>query len=258
VDNKNTNALGMFSLKGVLISLVLLLGACWGINAFRNDKSILVVGVAGDYAPFAFLENGEPKGFDVDIIQSIASELGARIEFKLLAFEMMFPFLERGEIDVGIGSITPTPEREAYADFSHLYFNGKRALLLRSDSDIEEFNDLKQKTVGVQKGSIHEELVNTEWRRVLEILMVKSEDKIDSLVPLIANQNLDALVLEADVAQRIAQEDKRFKTVILPSDDLSSALALPRGSPLLSKINKIIERMKYEGELDKLKAKWSL
>lgn len=46
-------------------------------------SGVLVVSVYRDFAPWAFVENGEPKGIDVDIGRLLAEALGVRAEFMI-------------------------------------------------------------------------------------------------------------------------------------------------------------------------------
>src|SRR5947208_1034987 len=43
---------------------------------------VLTVGSCLDYKPFEYTEGGELKGFDVELMEAVAAELGLKIEWK--------------------------------------------------------------------------------------------------------------------------------------------------------------------------------
>ncbi|AAB89485.1 PAS domain S-box protein [Archaeoglobus fulgidus] len=78
-----------------------------------NPVSALKVGVY-DNPPLVFVENGEAKGFFIDILEYIAEEEGWSIEYVHDTFPRLLDKLERGEIDLLV-DIAYTEERaEAY------------------------------------------------------------------------------------------------------------------------------------------------
>ncbi|NLH80909.1 MAG: transporter substrate-binding domain-containing protein [Phyllobacteriaceae bacterium] len=48
-----------------------------------KESGVLVVSVYRDFAPWAFVENGEPKGIDVDLGKLLAEAVGVRAEFMI-------------------------------------------------------------------------------------------------------------------------------------------------------------------------------
>ena len=96
------------------------------INQFPNsttpsvpsplDGRILRVGGDADYPPFSFLENGEAKGFDNDLIRAVAEVMGAEVEFYLTPWEDAKQNLLSGKVDV-IGGMAYSEDREPLFEF---------------------------------------------------------------------------------------------------------------------------------------------
>ena len=71
-----------------------------------------------DTAPGAFLNSeGELVGWEIELIKRAASELGAEVEFVPMAFGEILPAVIAGEVNLGVGSIFSTPQRQLYVDF---------------------------------------------------------------------------------------------------------------------------------------------
>ena len=66
--------------------------------------------------------DGRWRGMSVDLWTGIAQALGRDFEFVPLPFPDVLPSLEAGRVDVAVGALTMTPEREARIDFTHPFY----------------------------------------------------------------------------------------------------------------------------------------
>src|SRR3990170_1809690 len=73
----------------------------------------LIVGVNVPYAPNEFKDpSGKIVGFDVDLMNAIASTLGLTPEYRESDFAKIIPSIQGGTYNVGMSSFTDTKERE--------------------------------------------------------------------------------------------------------------------------------------------------
>ena len=115
----------------------------------------LNVAVDADAPPFGFIEQGRPQGFDVDLLDAIAEQVGFRIKRVPLSFEAILPALQSGQVDVATAGIGITPEREEVVDFSIPYLQTGLVIATRpSDTSIDSPERLKGHAVAVRGGSI--------------------------------------------------------------------------------------------------------
>lgn len=116
---------------------------CSNSTGESNDKlseikeaGKLVVGMSADYAPYEYhaLIDGEDKivGFDVDIAQAIADDIGVELEIKEMNFDSLCEAVQLGKIDMTISGMTPKPEREKAVDFSDIYYKAEQAFLVQA------------------------------------------------------------------------------------------------------------------------------
>ena len=73
--------------------------------------------VLEDYPPYEYLENGEPKGIDVDVIKRVFDRLGIACEFKFYPFTRGWLMLKRGTADAA-PSISYRREREPFVYYT--------------------------------------------------------------------------------------------------------------------------------------------
>ncbi len=125
--------------------LGILLAACnWAAHAQTTADSsldtVMKAGVLractpGDYKPFSFLKpDGAYEGIDVDLAQSLATAMGAKLEIVKTSWANLMPDFTAGKCEVAIGGISVTTERQKRAFFSAAYMvNGKTPIVRCED-----------------------------------------------------------------------------------------------------------------------------
>ncbi len=86
-------------------------------------------------APFSYKVNGEWTGIAIELWKEIAKEMGREFSIQELSLKQIFEKLERGELDVAVGAISMTSDREASIDFSHAFFGTGLGIATRYNSD---------------------------------------------------------------------------------------------------------------------------
>lgn len=66
--------------------------------------------------------DGNWRGISVDLWSDIAKQLGVEYRLVPMPFKDVLPSLEAGRIDVAVGALTMTAEREARVDFTHPFY----------------------------------------------------------------------------------------------------------------------------------------
>lgn len=67
-------------------------------------------------------DNGEWQGISIDLWRQIAEDMGRDFNFVPLSFNELLTQVESGDIDVAVGALTMTAERESAFDFSHPFY----------------------------------------------------------------------------------------------------------------------------------------
>jgi cystine transport system substrate-binding protein len=131
----------------------LLLAACGGTAEDTADSAggsggVLRVATEGTYAPFSFHEAGtnELTGYDVEVVEAVAEELGREVEFSETQFDAIFAGLEADRYDVIANQITINPEREAKYLFSQPYTVSTGVVVTRADdTSVDALEDVEGK-----------------------------------------------------------------------------------------------------------------
>ncbi len=232
-----------------------------GQNATSSSgKKVLTMVTSPDYPPYEYYDtaSGERKivGFDVEIANKIASELGYELKINESDFNGLVPALQAKRADFVMAGMTPTPERQKNVDFSTVYYEAKNTIVAPKASNLKTTKDLAGKTVGVQLGSIQE----GDAKKIAEKvpgMKVKQLNKVPDLIQEIKSKRIDAAIVEDTVAKGFTESSPDLAFNVIPSEGPSgSAVAFPKGSPLVADFNKALEKMKSSGEIKTLAAKW--
>ena len=69
----------------------------------------LRIGTDATYPPFESAEGGQYTGFDIDLGNAVAREVGVKARFINASFDGIFPALQNGIFDAVMSSVTITP-----------------------------------------------------------------------------------------------------------------------------------------------------
>lgn len=124
-------------------------------------RGTLICGTMGNYEPFSFPnpQTRQIQGYEVDLCQAIADDLGVKLELKLIAVEARIPELTQGRVDVISAALGYTEERAQQIDYSNASFVSMQKLLVKKDSGFDTIDSLADKKISAPKGSSSERFV---------------------------------------------------------------------------------------------------
>jgi polar amino acid transport system substrate-binding protein len=101
------------------------------------------VAAFNDWPPDEFVENGELKGWSIDMAKAMSERLGVPFKFEPTSFDVIIPGLASKRFDAGFSSFGVTTERLEVLDFipqrkegtGYAYLKGKN-LMLASEKDL--------------------------------------------------------------------------------------------------------------------------
>ena len=232
-----------------------------------KSKGKIVLGVSPDYAPYEFLttENGNKKvvGADIYLAEQIAKKLGVEVEIQEMGFDSLIASLNANKVDMVISGINPTDERKKAVDFSDVYYTGKGIFVVNKDSEeIKSVDDLKNKKVGVQKGSTYETYAKEQLKIAESNIQLFSRDFIKKIT--LKNKKIDVVLIPDDVAKIAMNKYSDIKISSFTADNdpeaTGMAIAFKKGKDdsnkeLLEQVNAVIkeiqEKKEFEKQLDK-------
>ena len=241
----------------VIIAVALLVASCGGGGESGGGGPEQVT-VASDiaYPPFEFNKDGEPTGFDIDLMNAIAKKANLEVEYENVRFDSIIQGLGNNQYDASISAMTINAEREKQIDFSDPYFNADQSLLVQSDSDIQSTDDLADATVGVQIGTTGAAKAQ-EFEQDGQIAEVRTFNVATDAFNALQNGQIDAVINDFPVsADRAAQSDGELEVVENIPTGEQYGIAFPTDSDLREKVNEALAEVKEDGTYEEIYQKW--
>lgn len=223
-----------------------------GINTLQSEGKIRI-GTRYNVFPFAFLdENGILRGYEVDLIQAIAVELGVEIEWVQLTGENQVEELAAGAVDVLIGEQAVTRATEQFTEFTHPYYLNKQMMVVKEESSAQDFNGLAGQTVGVVQSSPSDtalsEYPNAGW--TVQYFFT-DKDALDAL----DRDEIAGMAGELDDLSRAGRQGMRFLGQPLRLDPYAIAVR-PYDVNLRNLLNRALQRLFASGRLEDIYKQW--
>lgn len=105
-------------------------------------KKILLVG-ADPYPPYQFVENGEIKGIDYEVVRDIINSMGYIGVFVIQEWSIIEELFNQKRLDVAF-QVTKTPEREKKWVFSSEKLRDAKEVIVSFEKCRYDFNNLKE------------------------------------------------------------------------------------------------------------------
>jgi polar amino acid transport system substrate-binding protein len=241
-----------FARMTVVVVLMLLIGF-----AAQAKNRTLVVETAAYYPPFTFVEKGQIVGFDIDLINMMAQNLGYALEIKDVEFKDLFVDLKNKDADLAIAAITVTPNRMKDLYFSGRYYFPEFAILHKRKDNIQSVEDLNNKTVAVLSGSTMEEFL-TGGLKAGKKLSVRTFNNTQFMLGALNTKEIDAALVE-DVTARRAQQEGKFSYFLIKSSRPDGyAIMFQKDSELVDEFNEELVKLKASKQFEELKKKWGI
>ncbi len=122
-----------------------------------KESGKLVIGVFSDKYPFGYVdENDNYAGYDIELAERLAQDLGVEIEYVSTEAANRVEYLETGKVDLILANFTVTPERAEAVDFASPYMNVALGVVSHDDNVITDLSQIGDGEVIVITGTTAE------------------------------------------------------------------------------------------------------
>lgn len=248
-------------LPGLLLAL--LLGALPGCGGPAEGDALerirargeLVVATEAEFPPFESVDaTGRIVGFDVDLAQALADDLGVRLVLRNVRFEAIIPELLSGKADLILSGLTVTEERRRSVRFSEPYFYTITCLLVRRglEGQVRSVSDLDDpaRTLAVKEGTTGEAAARAKAPRARRV-----SHKTENAAALdVAEGRADAFLYDlSSVRQHQRQHPERTFLIETPITYEPYAAAFrPEDAPLAERMDRLLAALRADGRLRRI------
>jgi ABC-type amino acid transport substrate-binding protein len=235
-----------------LAAALLLLGA-----TAASAVEPLRTGVDATFAPHAMPTlGGGLEGFNIDLGQAIAKKLGTTITIEGTEYSALIPGLNAKKYDFILAPTTATPERAKVMLLSEGYLNTDYTFVVAKKSpDIKSLDDLKGKTITVNKGSAYEAWAkdNAAKYGFKYDVYATNADAIQA----VQSGRADANMAGNTVAAWAAKQNPAVRTTLTITTGLVWALAFRQDDKEgRARVSNALKCLKQDGTTAALSKKW--
>lgn len=203
--------------------------------AYVQEKGTLVIGIT-DFEPMDYLgENGEWIGFDADMAEAFAANLGVKAEFVEIVWETKEMELADKGIDCVWNGMTLTNAVKNAMETSKAYCNNAQVVVVKSDVaaqylDVDSIRELNFVVEGGSAGANELDALGIDY--------IEAETQADALMEVAAGTSeacvIDLLMAGAMIGEGTSYTDLTY-TVALNSEEYG--VGFRKGSDLAAKLN---------------------
>lgn len=270
------NALAMRNYVAVVVSLCLVAvaPAAWGADQLTGtlkkvkDAGFISVGHRESSIPFSYYDDtNQVVGYSQDLVMMVIEAVKKKLNLPNLEVKLIpvtsqnrIPLIQNGTIDIESGSTTNNLERQQQVSFSDTMFIIGTRLLVKKDSGIKDFADLKGKNVVVTAGTTSERLIREmNEKDKMGMNVISAKDHGESFLTLQSGRAVAFMLDDALLAGERAKARKPEDWVIVgtPQSKEAYGMMIPKGDDGFKKlVDETIAQAETSGEAAKLYQKW--
>lgn len=221
-------------------------------GVFRKNSNYIVMGTNVGFKPFEYQEKGEIVGFDIELAEEIAKDMGKELKISDMSFDGLLPALESGQVDMVIAGMTTTDERRENVLFSDPYFTASQKIIVKKNSSIRNKFHLENQKIGVQIGTTGD-MLSSKIDGAKKIQF----PSVSSVFQELSIGAIDVAILDNEPAEQYVANFPELEILQGSLSDEHYAIAIRKtNSELLNNINKILKKIKSDGRYRKLVLKY--
>ena len=252
-------------LQTFIVFLTLLASFSIASNTIKDNE--LAIGIDLTYAPYAYLENGQPSGFDPDFTRLLAEKMGGKAIFKDTRIENIIIGLNADHYDLVASALYINPQRAQQVDFLP-YLQTGGVLVVRKDDEYrpQNLNDLCGKSISSMKGAswipaLDDVTKNYCLPNGLGPIVVKEYPSAPEAAQALLSKGVDVQYEDAAVAKMVMNQlgDRLAISTKEMIDPVLIGLAFNKDNKeLKEEVKQQIQALRASGEYDALLEKYNL
>ena len=221
------------------------------------QRKELKCGTFADVPPFAAPDpkTREMVGFDVDMCNAIAKQLGLTAKITPLSVEARVPEVKMGRVDLTVANLAYTKSRGEQIQFSDPYYIAKEMLAVKASDPGTSKADFKGKRLSSTKGSTSELSIKMNGSEP-----VTFQDTGSAYMAVQQNKSVGVVANTMTITKLVNQSKTggvELKMIKDPMVFQPIGVGMKKDEPvLLSKVNAALVAMDKAGEIDAIWAKW--
>ncbi|MBC7944188.1 MAG: glutamate/aspartate ABC transporter substrate-binding protein [Burkholderiales bacterium] len=233
-----------------------------------KDSGTITLGHRESSIPFSYYDDkqqvvGYSHELALKIVEAIKQELkmpNLQVKLNPVTSQTRIPLMQNGTIDLECGSTTNNSERQKQVAFSNSIFQIGTRLLVRKDSTIKDFADLKGRNVVTTAGTTSERLIRKmNEAQNMGMSVISAKDHGDAFLMLESGRAAAFMMDDALLYGEIAKARKPGDWVVVgkPQSFEAYGCMMRKDDPQFKKVvDAALANLMKSGEINKIYAKW--
>jgi len=233
-----------------------------------KDAGSISLGHRESSIPFSYYDDkNQVVGYSHEMLLLVVDAVKKKLNMGNLKVNLIpitsqnrIPLIQNGTIDIEAGSTTNNLERQQQANFSDSIFVIGTRLLVKKDSGIKDFPDLKGKNVVVTAGTTSERLIREmNEKNNMGMNIISAKDHGESFLTLQSGRAVAFMLDDALLAGERAKARKPDDFIIVgtPQSKEAYGMMMRKGDDQFKKlVDEAIAKAETSGVAEKLYQKW--
>ena len=233
-----------------------------------KDAGSISLGHRESSIPFSYYDDkNQVVGYSHEMLLLVVDAVKKKLNMPNLKENLIpitsqnrIPLIQNGTIDIEAGSTTNNLERQQQANFSDSIFVIGTRLLVKKDSGIKDFPDLKEKNVVVTAGTTSERLIREmNEKNNMGMNIISAKDHGESFLTLQSGRAVAFMLDDALLAGERAKARKPDDFIIVgtPQSKEAYGMMMRKGDDQFKKlVDEAIAKAETSGVAEKLYQKW--
>ena len=221
-----------------------------------QQRGSIIIATEGDWVPWTYHDEADALvGFDVEIGERIAAELGVKAEFAETDWDSILAGVDSGRFDIACNGVDLTAARAEKYAFSDPYIYPDAVLVVRADNeDIHTLEDLAGRTTANSPSSTYADMALEYGAEVTYV------STLTDTVQMLEQGRVEATInAQGSIREYMDQHpDANIKVVQLIEGD---PVAFPmqkneESASLVEAVNAALDKMRADGTIAELSVKY--
>lgn len=231
------------------------------LPAQMKDKGVSVA-VYSDWSPEEYVEDGQLKGWNVDLAKAMAAKLGVDFKFHPSGFDNIIPGLDNGRYDMAVASLGVTPERLKSLDFVPTQKEGTAFGWKKGNTSVAvtKVKDACGRTVAVLTGAWEYDYLTEHNKEMCGDNLMKIQQFKDqpSAELAVTSGRVDLVAAGSGKLKYTATQTGQLEVSDLLVNAVYNGIGVPKGSKLGPALEAALQSVIDDGTYSKIRKDWGV
>lgn len=214
----------------------------------------------GNYPPLIYFDaNGEPAGFDVEMMSRFAQYMGMKLEITMMAYEAIVPYVVSGKADMSSCTLTITDEREEGMIMGLPSVITQAVLIVKKSTaetveNANNYTDLFNKTIGVVAGTVFDGISQDALSAKVSYYNDNS-----AVIEDLRHSRVDGFMMDLSAARLITNSkgNEDLLCIEIPSEIFSiPSGAISNNQDIIDRFNVFLTEIQADKMLNDMEKRW--